>query len=360
MLQILCLLCVCSLVSAQGKDEGKPPLVYKGKNLRYWLDYAFVEKPEVDRSFATMALKTLDPKGKKVKRLCLKMISKGNEYEKVVGANVLFRVYGDCQFSIKPLIEIAKTGKKHKGMAMIVLARMGEKAKAVIPTVGKAASGKGDEKSDALFALEKFGTLAKSESEKVKKVAEDKKSHPEDRILAGRAYWRMSSDAAPLLAVLEPHLADKDLSVSVNKALEDLGDDALPLWKKALELVPAGPKGTFRFYAVEKLGAKSLPFLTELLNDAKAERLQKEAVLALGRMAISRTKPISGAIPLLVQALDLKADQPRYFATVFLPRLGAKGKSALGRLDALANSPNKQLAASATKAAKAIRKALKK
>ncbi|MDF1666328.1 MAG: hypothetical protein P1V97_31555, partial [Planctomycetota bacterium] len=166
-------------------------------------------------------------------------------------------------------------------------------------------------------------------------------------------------DAAPLLKVLEPYLADKDLSQSVNKSLEVLGEDALPLWKKAIESIPEGPKGTFRFYAIEKLGAKSLAFLKVFIDDSKPERLQREAVLALGRMAISRTKPISGAIPLLTKALDLKAEKPRYFATVFFARLGAKGEGALGRLDELAKSSNKQIAKSAEKAAKAIRKALK-
>lgn len=357
-LPILCLLSLCSLAVAQ--ENKKPPLVYKGKGLRYWLDRAFVEKPEIDRSFASIALKTLDPKGKAVRPLCLKMLSRGNEYEKTVAANVLYRVYGEYKFSVKPLIAIAQSGKKHRGMAMIVLARIGEPAKAVIPAVGQAAAGEGDEKSDALFALEKFGPLAKEQAKVARAVAESKKVHPEDRILGGRAYWKITGEAGPLLAALEPSLSDRDLSTSVNKALEDLGEKALPLWPKAIETVPEGPTGTFRFYALEKLGAKSLPLLKGLLKDSKPERLQREAVSTLGRLTIKLRKPVPEALPCLIQSLDLKADKPRYFATVFLARTGVRGKAALSKLDELSQSKNERLAKSAAKAAKAIRKALKK
>jgi hypothetical protein len=372
-MRILCLtLCLAltgfSTAHAQEKGGGRKPVpkknrlpntgLHKGKNLQQWLDRAYVEKPESPYSHAVVAIQKLDPTGKYVKRQCLKLILQGNEFERVAASNVLWRAYKDTTKGLEALTTILKTGKKQKSRAITTLSMMGDVSKAAIPTIAAYAAKDCPERSFALEALERYGVLAKAQLPIVEAALKDPKIHLEDKLYAARAYWLISGDESKILSYLKTVLTDKELAPLVNRTLENLGEKALPIWQRALDKMPEGPNASFRIYAIERLGVKSISYLERVLKADRKERVKRDVVMCLGRLATHKKKPVDSAIPLLVFALDDKHERVVHFSALYLGRLGKRGQAGLAKLDALKNSGTDQIKKTSMKAAEAIRKAL--
>jgi HEAT repeat protein len=349
-----------TLLSLTGLAEAqtKTGATYRGRTLQQWLDTSYVELPEARVSLSAIALRKLDPGGLIVKPQCLKMLAKNNAFEQIAAANVLWRTYKISEPGIKVLIKILKSSPKHKDRAMTVLSRIGAKAKDCIPLIGKIAALQCPEQSYALTALERFGSLAKSQLAIVKKVIKNEKEDKPDRFYAARAHWLITGDESKILMILKLVLTDEALVAPVNQTLEELGEKALPIWHEALAKMPEGAVATFRVYAIEKLGQKSLPYLTRVLRSDRKERVKRDVVMCLGRLALNRKKPVAAAIPLLIEALDEEAEKVVHFATVALGRLGTKAKKSLTKLDSLKNSKSEKIQRSASDAARKIRKAV--
>jgi HEAT repeat protein len=233
--------------------------------------------------------------------------------------------------------------------AVLALAAIGPGAAAAVPALTQVL----DEEDTllhgpAVYALGAIGPKAKPAEEKIRKLADDKRSSPFLQTVCLWSLARVNPGDQQLVRAVVPRLVEAlkapepRLRAIAARALIDLNPDPAivrPVMQKVMQ--DASPEALNDMLdALASLGEKAVPRLIKALE---TEEVRAKAAAILGRIG----PPAKAAVPALIKALSDKNPETRNEVLFALGAIGPDAKDAVPTISRALAAPDKNVCYSA-------------